>query len=198
MVSFGVIDFGAISYKEIFQNVKTILATPLYSAALERTMGLDQTIVDLPIDQASQAVIAIHAALAYWEPRCEVMNIDFDYKDAINGHLGVNLQLRIKNVIYGTNKPYEKTIAFKDEPTKVTQELPPMNVPVPGPAGPAGPTGATGTRGSLWFVGTADPPATWVGTPSPIANDMYLNTTSGDVFQYLEGMPSGWRKVGKR
>jgi phage baseplate assembly protein W len=141
MVSFEVIDFGAISYKEIFQNVKTILATPLFSAALERTLGIDQRIVDLPIDRASEATIAILDALTYWEPRVEVMNIDFDYADALNGHLGVNLQLKIKNVIYGTNKPYEATNISAPPPEKVTQALPPMNVPVPGPPGPQGPAG---------------------------------------------------------
>ena len=198
MLSFEVIDFGAISYIEIFQNVKTILATPLYSAALERTLGLDQTIVDLPIDEASKKVVAILDALYFWEPRVEVMNIDFDYSDALNGHLIVKLQLKIKNVIYGTNKPYEKTIAFDETPTRVKQALPPMNVPVPGPPGPTGATGATGERGSLWFVGTSDPPATWVGTPAPKDQDMYLNTTSGDVFQYQVAAPTGWRKVGKR
>jgi phage baseplate assembly protein W len=182
MVSFEVIDFGAISYKEIFQNVKTILATPVFSAALERTLGIDQSIVDRPIDEASLVTVAILDALAYWEPRCEVMNIDFDYSDALNGHLGVNLQLKIKNVIYGTNQPYERTHIF-ETPTKVTQELPPMNIPVAGPPGPAGPTGLTGQRGSLWYQGAADPPVTGL-TPDPLPNDMYLNTTSGDVFQF--------------
>jgi phage baseplate assembly protein W len=182
MVSFEVIDFGAISYKEIFQNVKTILATPLFSAALERTLGIDQTIVDLPIDRAAEATIAILDALTFWEPRVEVMNIDFE-PDVLSAHLIVNLQLKIKNVIYGTNKPYEAINIFADMPEKVKQGLPPMNIPVAGPPGPAGPTGLTGQRGSLWYQGTADPPVTGL-TPDPLPNDMYLNTTSGDVFQF--------------
>jgi phage baseplate assembly protein W len=182
MSSFEVIDFGAISYKEIFQNVKTILATPLYSAALERTLGVDQRIVDLPIDRAAEATIAILDALTYWEPRCEVMNIDFE-SDVLNGRLTVNLQLKIKNVIYGTNKSYEATNISALPPEKVKQGLPPMNIPVAGPPGPAGPTGLTGQRGSLWYQGTADPPVTGL-TPDPLPNDMYLNTTSGDVFQF--------------
>src|SRR5262245_6214739 len=102
MASFEVIDFGAISYKEIYQNVKTILATPLFSAALERTLGLDNTIVDRPITDASHVTIAILAAITYWEPRVKVMNISFQ-ADAIEGHLRVILQLDIKNVIYSTN-----------------------------------------------------------------------------------------------
>jgi hypothetical protein len=48
-----------------------------------------------------------------------------------------------------------------------------------GNTGPQGPTGATGTRGSQWFVG-AGAPGTVTGS---IPNDMYLNTTTGDVYQ---------------
>jgi hypothetical protein len=155
----------------------------LFSAALERTLGIDQRIVDLPIDRAAEATIAILDALYFWEPRVEVMNIDFDYADALTGHLGVNLQLKIKNVIYGTNKPYEATNISAPPPKKVAQELPPMNVPVQGPPGPPGPTGATGQRGSLWYQDTVDPSAS-TKPMTPLPNDMFLNTTTGDVFQF--------------
>jgi len=55
-----------------------------------------------------------------------------------------------------------------------------------GPQGPAGPTGSagatgpTGTRGSLWYQG-AGAPGTIAGE---LANDLYLNTTTGDVYQF--------------
>jgi phage baseplate assembly protein W len=111
MLSFENIDFGAISYTEIFQNVKTILATPLYSAPLERLLGIDQTIVDLPIVQAAESTVAILDALYFWEPRVEVVNIDFE-SDTISGHLRVNLQLKIKNVIFGTETPYSKATIY--------------------------------------------------------------------------------------
>ena len=183
MGSFEAIDFGAISYKEIFQNVKTILATPIESAALERSLGVDQGIVDRPINEASRVTIAILTALTMWEPRCATVNIEFE-ADTINGHLTVLLQLQIRNVIYGTNTPYPS----KDILPPPRQELP-MTTPVPGPPGPPGPTGP---RGSLWFVGTTDPGPT-IGTAVPLqVNDMYLNTTSGDVFQFTAD-PTGLR-----
>jgi phage baseplate assembly protein W len=197
MVSFEVIDFGAISYKEIFQNVKTILATPLFSAALERTLGIDQTIVDLPIDRAAEATVAILDALCFWEPRVEVMNIDFE-PDVLSAHLTVNLQLKIKNVIYGTNKPYETTNISAPAPEKVTQALPPMNIPVQGPPGPTGATGATGLRGSKWYMGNVDPDAS-TGGGDLLDGDAYLNTVSGDVFQYSGAAPTGvWKKIAGR
>ena len=73
-----------------------------------------------------------------------------------------------------------------------------------GPAGPTGPTGATGAtgaagatgatgsagaRGSLWFTGS--------GAPGTIGgqqnNDLYENTSNGDVWQLLSGT---WTNVG--
>jgi len=49
-----------------------------------------------------------------------------------------------------------------------------------GPAGPAGATGATGTRGSLWYTGSGAP-GTIAGV---LTGDLYLDTASGDVYQY--------------
>lgn len=199
MLSFEVIDFGAISYTEIFQNVKTILATPLFSAALERTLGVDQTIVDRPIGEAAEVTVAILDAVMKWEPRAEIVDLDFK-ADALNGHLICTLQLKIRNVIYGTNEPYTQTHAF-GAPTQTTGELPPVNQPIyiPGPAGPAGPAGApgpagpAGARGSLWYTGAVDPDVGG-GPVAPQNLDCYLNTVTGDVFQY-DGATMAWRRM---
>jgi hypothetical protein len=49
-----------------------------------------------------------------------------------------------------------------------------------GPQGIQGVAGATGTRGSLWDTGSGAP-----GTiPGVLPGDMYLDTASGDVYQY--------------
>jgi Bacteriophage baseplate protein W len=199
MLSFEEIDFGAIAYKEIFQNVKTILATPLYSAPLERLLGIDQTIVDLPIQQAQEATVAIIDALYFWEPRAEIVNIVFS-GDVIAGHLIVACQLRIKNVIYGTETPYDRNNIF-DTPSRVSQQLPPpMPTDViagpPGPQGPQGPPGmggAPGQRGSMWFTGTTDPVVGALMT-GVLPNDMYLNVTTGAIFQF-DGVSGTWRKL---
>jgi Bacteriophage baseplate protein W len=194
MLSFEVIDFGAIAYKEIFQNVKTILATPLFSAALERLLGVDQSIVDLPIDEASQATVAILDALYFWEPRAEPTNIQFD-ADVIAGHLICTLQLRIKNVIFGTETPYDRNNIF-GTPTVVSQSLPPMEVP-PTVKEIPGPKGDTGQRGSIWFIDTVNPD-TSTKIVNPLPNDVFLNSTTGDVFQYVVATPTGravWQKV---
>lgn len=199
MLSFESIDFGAISYKEIFQNVKTILATPLFSAALERTLGIDQNIVDLPIDRAAEATVAILDALYFWEPRCEPVRIEFD-PDVLNGRLTVNLQLKIKNVIFGTTTRYSKNTIYDVEPI-VPPALPPLVKPPPddviivegppgpqGEQGPAGATGPKGERGSVWFTGPSDPAM----VAAAQSQDMYLNTTTAAIFQF-DG--TTWRRI---
>ena len=222
--SHQVIDFGAISYKEIFQNVKTILATPLFSAALERTLGLDNTIVDRPINDAAYVTVAILAAVNQWEPRCKVRSINFE-ADTINGHLVVLLQLDIKNVIYGTSQPYTSTAIFP-APLHVHQGLPPATEGPPAAAGPVGDTGPAGQRGSYWFTGSAAPPAgpltpmaipsqgkkgptgeqgqrgfVWLqgsGAPvTPQGLDMYLDVSNGDVWQF-DGISGTWMRTGTK
>jgi phage baseplate assembly protein W len=180
MLSFDVIDFGAIAYKEIFQNTKTILATPMFSAALERLLGVEQRIIDLPIQQAAEATVSVLQALYFWEPRVVPKSIEFNASDALNGHLTCNLQLKVRNHIYGTHIPYDRANAFA-EPTPVTQQLPPMGQPIviQGPQGPQGATGPQGERGSLWFAGTGGPS----GISDAKEQDMYLDTLTGDVHQ---------------
>lgn len=211
MQSFEQIDFGAISYKEIFQNVKTIVATPLFSAALERLLGLDARIVDLPIDAAADATVAMLQAIYSWEPRAQAVDISFD-ADVLNGHLLVRLQLNITNVIFGTDTKYDsnnidpgsgvdartavaaaKAAAGISADTLVTwQEAAPQPVPVvllpPLVAMPGAP-GADGVRGSLWFTGDGAPTV----TAGVQAQDMYLDGISGDVYQF-DGVSGMWRK----
>ena len=182
MATYEILDFGAISYNEIFQNVKTILATPLFSAALERTLGVDASIVDLPINRAPEATVAVMEAIYFWEPRVEIVSITFD-ADVVNGHLICNLKLKVTNVMFGTNVAYTQSNLFPT-PTRVQQGLPPLQEPVLIP----GPPGAAGRRGSLWFQGPDDPDAGSLPT-DVLPNDMYLNTTTGDVFQFV-GAPA--------
>ena len=58
-----------------------------------------------------------------------------------------------------------------------------------GAAGPIGPTGAKGNRGSVWSTGTSAP----VYLAGEGSGDIYLNTVTGDVFQFT-GV--GWARVG--
>lgn len=57
-----------------------------------------------------------------------------------------------------------------------------------GAPGPRGPVGPQGIRGSTWQNGTSAP----TSTSGNIANDKYLNTTNGDVYNYTQS----WQLVG--
>ena len=59
-----------------------------------------------------------------------------------------------------------------------------------GPVGPIGPKGDTGTRGSIWTHGQVTPNR---GTSDDLANDKYLNTSNGDVYNYTG---TRWQLVG--
>lgn len=61
---------------------------------------------------------------------------------------------------------------------------------VPGPEGPDGPQGEPGIRGSLWFTGSGAPV---VGSQYN-AGDMYLDTSSGNVYQL--NSTGNWSNVG--
>lgn len=65
----------------------------------------------------------------------------------------------------------------------------PVPSTVPGPTGPQGIKGDTGERGSTWTNGTSNP----TSTSGYIANDKYLNTTDGTVFNF-DG--STWNNIG--
>jgi hypothetical protein len=181
MAGLEIIDFGAISYKEIFQNVKTILATPLFTAALERTLGLDNTIVDRPINDAAAVTVAILTAVNQWEPRCKVMNISFE-ADAPDGHLVVLLQLDIQNVIYGTNTPYTATDIGQPPPERVIQQLPPELQPMPTP--PAGITEIPDPlQVNTLLIG---PNARLVALPNGVKLEIWNGTAWIEQIQYTE------------
>ena len=82
--------------EEILQNVRTILATPVYSVPLDRAFGVNAELVDLPIP-ASQAKLAseIVQAIQKFEPRVEVTKVSFT-GDAIDGRLQPTVRLRLK------------------------------------------------------------------------------------------------------
>ncbi|SDD89954.1 GPW/gp25 family protein [Sporomusa acidovorans] len=82
--------------EEIFQNVRTILATPVYSVPLNRAFGVNAELVDLPLPVAKAKLAAeIVQAIQKFEPRVEVTKVLFTDK-AIAGRLQPTVCLRLK------------------------------------------------------------------------------------------------------
>jgi phage baseplate assembly protein W len=84
------IDFGATGVAEVLQNVRTIISTPIYSVPLDRSLGIDFSMLDQPTP-ASQAKIsaALYTVLRKYEPRAIVKKIDFvqSVDEIMNGRL---------------------------------------------------------------------------------------------------------------
>ena len=68
----------ANSVEEVLQNVWNIVSTPLGSQPLFRLFGSDQTWIDGPGNlQFMQARVAFLTAIKFWEPRANVIQINF-------------------------------------------------------------------------------------------------------------------------
>ena len=90
----------------------------------------------------------------------------------------------------GTQPPYEMYIytrEFSGETGPQWFNIGEFPAPstVPGPAGAVGPTGPTGTRGSTWSTGT------FPSMSGREENDMFLNTSTGDVLQLQKSSTGG-------
>ncbi len=86
----------ATTEEEILQNVRTILATPVYSVPLDRAFGVNAELLDLPMPVSRAKLTAeIVAAIRKFEPRVEVVKVSFA-GDAIAGRLQPTVRLRLK------------------------------------------------------------------------------------------------------
>lgn len=94
----GPIDFGATGEKEVLQNVRTIMTTPIYSVPLDRLFGIDETMLDLPLPVAQAKLTAeIIAKVNKYEPRFRVTKVLFA-GDAINGGMRPTVRGRVVGV----------------------------------------------------------------------------------------------------
>lgn len=93
----GEVDFAPGSeYAEILQNVRTILATPVYSVPLDRAFGINAEFVDMPLPVAkAQIGQEIVTAIRKYEPRVSVTKIDWEAD--IDGMLKPKVQVMIND-----------------------------------------------------------------------------------------------------
>ena len=91
------IDFAPASeYAEILQNVRTILATPVYSVPLDRSFGVNADFVDMPVPVAKAKIgQEIVTAIRKYEPRVSVTKITWEADQ--DGILKPKVQVRIND-----------------------------------------------------------------------------------------------------
>lgn len=89
------IDFGAVGRFEIFQNIKFILTTAIWSVPLDREFGMDYSMVDKPIPVA-EAMLSQEIAMkiALYEPRARFESVSFS-GDGLQGKLNPNVVVAI-------------------------------------------------------------------------------------------------------
>lgn len=86
----------AATAEEILQNVRTILATSVYSVPLNRAFGVNAELLDLPLPVAKAKLSAqIIQAIQKFEPRVEVTRVSFT-GDGAAGRLQPTVRLRLK------------------------------------------------------------------------------------------------------
>ena len=80
--------------EEVLQNVRMIISTVKYSVPMDREFGIDGTVVDRPINIA-QAHLSneIFRAVRRYEPRAEIVSIDFDGDET--GRLTPTIKIQI-------------------------------------------------------------------------------------------------------
>lgn len=83
--------------KSVQQCVQNILRTVLGTVPMYREFGIDARFVDSPINVASPIIYAtIREAIEEFEPRCEVVDIDFVPDNSNPGALLPTVRVRIK------------------------------------------------------------------------------------------------------
>lgn len=74
--------------RSVIQNIKIILATKQLSVPLYREFGMEMRFVDKPVPVAqSLMIVEIKDAIARWEPRAELVSVEFQIDKSAPGKL---------------------------------------------------------------------------------------------------------------
>ncbi|MGE5631701.1 MAG: hypothetical protein ACM3TR_11465 [Caulobacteraceae bacterium] len=72
------LDWGATGVERVLQNVRNAISTFRYEVAYARTRGMDPSILDTPVHEASKLYIAeIYRVVPEEEPRAKVEDVKF-------------------------------------------------------------------------------------------------------------------------
>lgn len=73
------INFAATAIDEVIQNVKTIITTPAGTVPFDRDLGIDWSLLDLPIREArAKLTVEYIDKVKKYEPRARVKQVDFE------------------------------------------------------------------------------------------------------------------------
>jgi phage baseplate assembly protein W len=90
-------DWNAVGKKEVLHNIMAILTTEIGTVPLDRNFGLDDSIIDLPINLAIPFLRQeIFLKIRRYEPRAQINSIEF-VGDPVQGNLKPILSVSIAN-----------------------------------------------------------------------------------------------------
>ena len=83
--------------EEVLQNVRTIISTIKYEIPLDRDLGIDGDVIDMPMQQAQAKLTQeIFRAVRQYEPRAVIESISFSGDES--GKLTPTLEVSIREV----------------------------------------------------------------------------------------------------
>jgi phage baseplate assembly protein W len=90
-------DWDAVGTKEVLHNIVAILTTEIGTVPLDRNFGLDDSIIDLPINLAIPFLRQeIFLKIRHYEPRAQIRSIQF-VGDPVQGNLKPILSVSVAN-----------------------------------------------------------------------------------------------------
>ena len=89
------ISLGVTGIDDIRQCLNTLMATIKGSVFLDRELGVDGNIIDMPINRLGPIFDAVDKAVEEYEPRVDIVSIK-PYKSTIDGQMELKIKFKIK------------------------------------------------------------------------------------------------------
>jgi phage baseplate assembly protein W len=94
------VEIGAKGLNSILQNVRTIITTWRGSVFLDRQFGFNTRIIDMPINlMYPNLIVDLTEQINKYEPRAEVVGINFQESDAVQGQMIPLVRIRIREEV---------------------------------------------------------------------------------------------------
>lgn len=89
------ISLGVTGIDDIRQCLNTLMATIKGSVFLDRELGVDGNIIDMPINRLGPIFDAVDKAVEEYEPRVDIVSVK-PYKSTIDGQMQLKIKFKIK------------------------------------------------------------------------------------------------------
>lgn len=89
------ISLGVTGIEDIRQCLNTLIATIKGSVFLDRDLGVDGNIIDMPINRLGPIFDAVDKSVEEYEPRVDIVSIK-PYKSTIDGQMQLKIKFKIK------------------------------------------------------------------------------------------------------